>query len=63
MLFTRYDPDGTTPGRGRFVSAIAWEASGTTSGRNATCHRRCPPAEKLITDSMQRSTVKTVMGA
>jgi hypothetical protein len=27
--------------RGRRVSAIAWEAPGTISDWNATCHRRC----------------------
>ena len=47
--------------RGRLVSAIAWEAPGTTSGWNATCHRRCPPAEQLITASFPLLTVKTVM--
>jgi hypothetical protein len=47
--------------RGRRVSAIAWEAPGTISDWNATCHRRCPPAEQLIAAPFPLLTVQTVL--
>jgi hypothetical protein len=47
--------------RGRRVSAIAWEAPGTISDWNATCHRRGPPAEQLIAAPVPLLTVQTVL--
>lgn len=46
---------------GRLARAIAWEALATPLGWNATCHRRCPPTETLITAAVPLLTVQTVL--